>query len=468
MNAGDRGRAHMIEAPDRQRSELDSELEQQLVRRVRARVAEALASGTGARPSSDGLDTLDEAASGWDSPRTRETGWALIDQVLNDEAQAALRQGEPVLGANDEARVARAVFNSLFALGGFTQLLDDPAVENIEANGADEVWVRYADGTRTRTGPVASSDAELVEMIRTIAARSGEEERRFDRGHPELSISLPDGARLSALMAVCPRPCVTIRRHRFPRTDLDQLRRLGMIDAGLREFLAACVVARKNILVAGGVNLGKTTMLRGLASAIGPQERQITIEDAYELGLERDREAHPNVIPLQARQPNIEGEGEITQSDLVRWALRMNADRVIVGELRGPELVPMCNVMSQGGDGSMASIHASHSQAVFAKLAAYAVQGPERLPLEATNLLVASAVHFVVQLSWADGMRVVSSIREVVQADGPLIVSNEVFRPDLTGRAVPGSPLRPDTLDQLVEVGYDHRLLGHSEGWWDR
>jgi Flp pilus assembly CpaF family ATPase len=149
----------------------------------------------------------------------------------------------------------------------------------------------------------------------------------------------------------------------------------------------------------------------------------------------------------------------------------MSPDRVIVGEIRGPEVIPMCNAMSQGNDGSMATLHASSSRIAFTRLASYAAQGVERLPLEATNLLVASAVHFVVHLARAEDRRtrVVSSIREVVGADGPQVVSNEIYRPGPDRRARPvAGALRSDTLDDLVDAGFDPGLLEEPEGWWPR
>ena len=155
-------------------------------------------------------------------------------------------------------------------------------------------------------------------------------------------------------------------------------------------------------------------------------------------------------------------------AELVRWALRMSPDRVIVGEARGDEVLALLNAMSQGTDGSMATLHASSSRGAFSKLATYAVQAPERLPLEATNLLVANSVHFVIYLAQDGDARFVSSVREVVDAEGPTVVSNEVFRPGPDGRAVPSVPLRTDTLDQLVSVGFDPELLLRPEGWWER
>jgi Flp pilus assembly CpaF family ATPase len=405
------------------------------------------------------LDEADRAA----------LGRALIAEALQAEAAAALRDGRPLLDPEEEDRVAAEVFASLFAMAGFQPYLEDSSIENINANGADDVFVRYADGTREQVNPVAGSDGELVELVRTLAARVGLGERRFDLASPRLSLQLPDGSRLFAVMAVTGRPCVSIRRHRFLKVTLGDLVGLGTLDSGIQTFLTACVAARKNLLVTGGTGAGKTTMLRALCAEIPPAERLVTIEDALELGLDRDRDAHPDAVAMQAREPNVEGEGEVTQADLVRWALRMSPDRVLVGEIRGSEVIPMCNAMTQGNDGSMATLHASSTKGAFSRLATYAVQAPERLPLEATNLMVANAVDFVVHLGTdTRGRRVVSSVREVVDAEGPQISSNEVFRPGPDGRAVPGVPMRNDTLDDLVSSGFDPDVLERDEGWWEQ
>jgi Flp pilus assembly CpaF family ATPase len=170
---------------------------------------------------------------------------------------------------------------------------------------------------------------------------------------------------------------------------------------------------------------------------------------------------------MQAREANIEGVGAIEQAELVRWGLRMAPDRVIVGEIRGSEVVPMCNAMSQGSDGSLSTIHTSTSSGTFSKLAAYAAQSPERLSLEATNLLVAAAVDVVVHLAWStDRVRVVDSVREIVGADGSQIVSNEVYRPGADGRAVPATPPRAELMAELVAAGLDEHLI--RQAWWGR
>lgn len=433
--------------------------ERALVARCRAEVTEALTAHARA----------DEDAG---RPRLAEDdqkafGRSLIAQVLDRAATDALAAGADVLSAGEEQAVAKAAFDAVFALAGLQPLLDDSSIENINVNGADRVFVRYADGRRERVGPVADSDAELVELVRTLAGRAGLGERRFDLGCPRLSLQLPDGSRLFAVMAVTGRPAVAIRRHRFAKLTCDDLVGLGTLDVALREFLGAAVRARKNLLVVGGTGSGKTTTLRALCAEIGPDERLVTIEDSLELALERDTDAHPDVVALEAREPNVEGEGEITQAELVRWALRMSPDRVLVGEIRGAEVVPMCNAMSQGNDGSMATLHASSSKGAFAKLAAYAIQAPEHLSMEATALLVATAVDLVVHLGVDPaGRRVVTSVREVIDAEGPMVVSNEVFRPGQDGRGVPGAPLRAETAEALVGVGFDPGVLEHPGGWW--
>lgn len=222
--------------------------------------------------------------------------------------------------------------------------------------------------------PVVGSDTELIELIRDLATRSGVEERRFDRGSPIVNFQLPGGERVSAVMAVTTRPTVSIRRHRFAKVTLAELRENGTFDLALESFLKALVRAKRDVLVTGGTAIGKTTLLRGLASAIPPWERLITIEDVFELGLGEDADAHPDVVPLQAREPNIEGQGEISLSDLLWQSLRMSPDRVIVGEVRGPEVIPLTNAMSMGNDGSMGTLHTRSSQGAFTKLAVYAVR----------------------------------------------------------------------------------------------
>jgi Flp pilus assembly CpaF family ATPase len=177
------------------------------------------------------------------------------------------------------------------------------------------------------------------------------------------------------------------------------------------------------------------------------------------------------VVAFQEREANVEGEGAISMAELVRWSLRLSPDRVIVGEVRGAEVIPMLLAMTMGTDGSLCTIHASSSKGAFGKLATYAAMAPERLGLEAANLLIAGAVHFVVHITQRSApgektRRFVSSVREVTGAEGPHVVSNEIYAPGPDGRAVPASPIRGETLKELEAAGFDPELLSQPNGWW--
>jgi Flp pilus assembly CpaF family ATPase len=401
----------------------------------------------------------------------RELARSILDDAVRVHSENELNANHTLVGREVEQRVITEVINELFGMAGLQPLLDDPTIETINANRWDRVFVQYVDGRRIQVAAIAASNEELTDLVRMLAARASSQERRFDYGSPAVNLQLPGGERLFAVMGLTAGgvTALSIRRHGYLTVTLSELRALGTIDPGLEAFLRALVRARKNILIEGGASDGKTTLLRALAAEMDPLERIVTIEDAFELGLDIDPGIHADVTALQARDANIEGEGAISASELVRWALRMSPDRVIVGEIRGPEVIPMCNAMSQGNDGSMATLHASSSQIAFMRLASYAAQAGERLPIETTALLVASAVHFVVHL--ARGLdrktRVISSIREVVGAEGPQVISNQVYRPGSDRRARPmAGALRARTLDDLVDVGFDPGLLERPEGWW--
>ena len=391
----------------------------------------------------------------------------VVDRELDTIAAHRLTSGEPSLDPDDEDAITDAVLAHVLGLGRIQPLLDDPDITDIHIRGCDSVWVKLRDGTRLPSTPVADTDDDLVQMIRLAAARMGRSERRFDAANPEVNLQLPDGSRLFATMEVSSRPSVIIRRHRFELSSLDELRGNGLIDRALHEFLAAAVRAKRNLIIAGGTGSGKTTLLRALLNEIPPQERIVTIEDAYELGIERFADRHPDHDALQSRPPNIEGRGGVSLVDLTRMALRMDPDRVIVGEVRGPEAFPMLMAMSQGNNGSMCTMHADSTRAVFPKLAAYVSMAETGLPVETVNLLLATALHFVVHIEHVDGVRRVTSVREVVDADGAVMVSNEVFRAGPDGRAVPGYPLRDSTARLLEDVGFDLGVLDRARGWWD-
>jgi pilus assembly protein CpaF len=222
--------------------------------------------------------------------------------------------------------------------------------------------------------------------------------------------------------------------------------------------MAALVRARKNIMIAGSTNAGKTTLLRAMANEIPPHERLITVERAMELGLDQFPELHPNAVAFEERLANSEGLGFISMAELVRRSLRMNPSRVIVGEVLGDEIVTMLNAMSQGNDGSLSTIHANSSLEVFNRIATYALQANERLPVEASHMLIAGAIDFVIfqekRNDYVRGGRLrryVSSVREVNGVDGR-VQSSEVFSAGPDGRAVPHSPVA--CLDELMANGY--------------
>jgi pilus assembly protein CpaF len=386
----------------------------------------------------------------------------LVTQVLSEHTANALKNGQRAVPAEVREQLHRSLLDAFTGLGDLQPLIDDPDVENIDVNGAQNVFVTYAGtgGKRVRLGPVTSSDEELADMLRKVAASLGVQERRFDPGLPRLNLRLPGGARLFAVMSVTERVCVSIRRHRFMQLTLPELADLGSITPAMAELFEAMVAARLNIVVSGGMDTGKTTMVRALCSAIAPHERIITVEDPYELSLDTDP-GHPDVVPMQPRDPNIEGSGGIDMTELVRWATRMNPSRVIVGEVRGPEVIPLLNALNQGTDGSMTTIHASSTREAFKKIAGYARQAKEQLPFDVTYQLIGGAVHIVVQLGkTSDGARVVTGIREVVDADPNQVRSNEVFKPGPDRRAVPASRFSDTTIDKLLDVGFDPVALG--------
>jgi len=428
---------------------------------IRARVSERLV----AEVQSRGAGVMSPAD-------RRAAGASLLRAALADHARACIEAGRPVLSPEAEDAVYARVIAELFEMGALQQYLEDPTVMEVNATGL-RTWIRRTDGTKESGPPLAKSNSALVELIRMLASQPGVGgEARLDAAHPKLDRQLPNGDRMFALIEVSAEPILRIRRHNFiDLVTLAQLRDSGMLDAALCALLDAAVLAKLNVIICGGTGTGKTTLLRAMCNAIPPEESLALIEDSPELGLDRFPALHPDLACVWAREPNIEGEGEVTIADLTRWMLRANADRIIVGEVRGAEVIPMLSAMALGTQGSLCSVHSNSSKSVFSKLATYAVQAPERLPLEATNQLISSAVDLVVHLERDDRRdakvrRYVSSVRQVVGADGPMVVSDEVFAPGPDGRAVPAVPVAAETVDRLEACGFDPGLLERREGWW--
>ena len=388
----------------------------------------------------------------------RQFARAVIGQVLSEHAHSEMTSGRRPPTAEEDEALAGGIHAALFGVGRLQPLLDDPEIENIDVNGCDRVFVQYSDGREVMSEPIAESDEEMVELIQVLGAYSGLSSRPFDSANPQLDLRLPDGSRLSAVMDVTRRPALSIRRARMGKVFLSDLVGNGTLLTELGSFLSAAVLARKNIMIAGSTNAGKTTLLRALANEIPAHERLVTVERALELGLEQFPELHPNVVALEERLPNSEGLGAITMAELVRRSLRMNPSRVIVGEVLGDEIVTMLNAMSQGNDGSLSTIHANSSLEVFNRISTYALQANERLPVDASAMLIAGSINFVVFVERRNDYhrggtmrRMVTSVREVNGVDGR-VLSSEVFIEGPDGRAMPHSPVA--CIDELITHGY--------------
>ena len=387
----------------------------------------------------------------------REFARTAVHAELLRLAATRRAEGKSVLTIFDEVAISSAAIAQVLGLGRLQPLLEDDEISDIHVRGSCRVWVKLRNGQRETRDQIVDTDDELIELVRQAATRLSRQERRFDAGTPELNMQLPDGSRLFATMDVSLRPSLIIRRHRFEISSLDELRLRGLLTQELQDFLTAAVRARRNLVIAGGTGSGKTTLLRALINEVPPSERLVTIEDAYELGLDHFEHLHPDHDALQSRPANIEGQGEITLADLTRMALRMDPDRVIVGEVRGAEAFPMLLAMSQGNNGSMCTMHADSTRSVFPKLAAYVSMASTGLPIDTVNLLLASALHFVIYIDNSSDWRQVTSVREVVDSDGSNIISNEIFAIGKNSELIKAFPLRESTRELLTKFGYEDR-----------
>jgi Flp pilus assembly CpaF family ATPase len=370
----------------------------------------------------------------------------------------------PASAGGELDRLARAVYDQRYGLGPLSDYLRDPQVENVDVNGCDQVWVTYASGERVAGPPVAATDDALITMIRTWATRGGQTARDFSAAAPLVNVALTGSARLTATMSVTPRPCVSLRRHGQPDITLGRLVQLGSIDATVAAFLSAAVRSRCNMIVTGGVNAGKTTMLRALASEIAPDERVATLESEYELYL-HELGQHPDVIAFEAREPNSEGVGAISLHDLIAHALRHNPRRILVGEVRRDEIMPMLEAMNSGQDGSMCTLHANSPAEAFDRILILGLRGGLVLAERAIHILVGMAVDLIVHVRRGyDGTRTVRFVTEILEVmppgDTERPAVNRLFLPDArTGRAVAAHTPSPGMLNRLAAAGFDAGLL---------
>ncbi len=370
---------------------------------------------------------------------------------LIEESEASGRLAP--LDAGERSRLLDRVVAEIRGLGPLEPLFSDPTVSDILVNGPDEVWVdRFGRLERTR---VRFDDG--AHLVRILGRLVGSQGRHLDEASPCVDVRLPDGSRLHALIPpLAPAPVVSIRRARPAPFQLDELARGGTISPVLSRFLAAAVRARLNILISGGTASGKTTLLNVLAALIPPSERVITIEETVEL-----RFPHPHKVSLEARLPNIEGKGEVSLRTLVKNALRMRPDRILVGEVRGPEAFDMLQAMNTGHEGSLTTVHANTPEDALRRLENLVQMGGFELPSAAIRELLGAAFDLVIQVNRArDGSRRVTSVREVRIDEGRLL-TRELFRFEGggAGRHV-ATGLRPAFLPRLAGLpGFEESLL---------
>jgi pilus assembly protein CpaF len=398
----------------------------------------------------------------------RQMALSLMQAAVSRYMQDRLQRGQELPDASYDQRLVEAIDSAMYRAGELQALLDDDLVENIDINGADEVWITYAgERGKVRGRPVAASDEDLINIVQTLGAYAGLNARPFTRASPELDLRLQDGSRLSAVMGATERPAVSIRRNRFPQMFLPMLVGFGTLDEQTAAFLRAAVLSRCNIMVAGATDAGKTTLLRALINCIPADERLITVERAIELGLRRHPELHSDVVELEEVLPDQDGNGGLTIRQLVRRTRRQNPSRVCVGEVLGPEVVEMLSAMSQGNNGSLSTIHARSATDVFAKLATYGAQY-EGLDFPVTHSLIASSIDVVVYLAknpLLDGRRCVVEIVEVAGVSDGRVTQSRIFTPSpADGRAVRDVEVPIIRAGQLAAAGYDDTTGG---GWPD-
>jgi pilus assembly protein CpaF len=369
---------------------------------------------------------------------------------VREEAVGVLREHRVVLSARDLARVVSEVSDEVVGLGPIEALLKDPDVTEVMVNGPDDVYVeRKGRIERVERGLFEGEEA-VHNLIERIVGPLG---LRVDESCPFTDARLPDGSRFHAIippLSLCG-PVVTVRKFGAVALGPEDLIRLGSVTQETMSFLGSSVAARANILISGGAGSGKTTLLGALAAFIPDGERVVTIEDAAELRL-----AQPHVVRLEARPPNVEGRGAVTVRDLVRNALRMRPDRIVVGEVRGGEALDMLQAMNTGHEGSMSTAHANSPADLLRRIETMALMSDVGLPVDHVREQIASTIDLVVHLArLSDGRRVISRVSEVQGLEDGAIVLRDLpgFSPGRSRWAGPREDAAQDPAPAAVVGG---------------
>jgi len=380
----------------------------------------------------------------------------VVGEIRRAVQDLLTREAAP-LNLDERERLVEEVLNEIFGLGPLEPLLQDPTISDILVNTYSQVYVER-DGRIQRTDVRFKDNRHLLQVIDRIVSAVG---RRIDDSSPMVDARLADGSRVNAIIPplAIDGPHVSIRKFKKDALSAQDLLRVETVTSQMLELLQGIVKARLNVLISGGTGAGKTTLLNVLSSSIPSNERIVTIEDSAELQMRQ-----PHVVRLETRPPNVEGMGEVTSRQLVINALRMRPDRIIVGEVRGPEAVDMLQAMNTGHDGSLTTLHANSPRDALSRLETMISMANLALPEKAMRQQVASAIDVVIQVTrFSDGSRRLSSISEIVGMEGDVITMQEIFMYERQGINEDGKVLgrfratgiRPRFAERLSASGID-------------
>jgi pilus assembly protein CpaF len=350
----------------------------------------------------------------------RETTGDLTERVTRAVTEQLVLDRTP-LTRDERRQIIREITDDILGYGPLEPFLRDDSITEVMCNSYDRIYVER-NGKIERTQAAFADNSHLLRIIDKIVSQVG---RRVDEASPMVDARLPDGSRVNAIIPplALKGPTLTIRKFSRDPYTMNDLINFGTISPRSAQFLAACVKGKLNILVSGGTGTGKTTTLNAMSAFIPGDERIVTIEDAAELQLQQE-----HVITLESRPPNIEGQGEVRIRELVRNALRMRPDRIIVGEVRGPETLDMLQAMNTGHEGSLTTIHANSPRDALSRLETLVMTAGVELPLRAIREQISSAFDLLVQISrLVDGSRRITHVTEVLRMESDVITLQEIF-----------------------------------------